>query len=157
MPLFLSEELGPRFSRAKRTQAWNDRRTALQRERTTAVRQAVKDWEAGGRDSDLAVALAAANLEGLSIRGRTRAEVREMAAAQFDEAQDMARRAPRDAARMEMAWDSEQGVWVSGEKIAAAQKKRAGKLAKQVWKAKKMEELKLKPGRNMVVPPEARA
>lgn len=160
MPLFLSEELSPRFSRAKKTAGFNARRELLAKEREEVGRAAVREWEAGGRDRSLAEVLGgegAEALEGVKLRGRTRAEVREAAQVLFDQEQARLKRGVRDAKKMEMRWSKEEGDWVNGEKGENVIRKRERRSLKAKKVEKRMGNLTLEPGRNMVVPANLRA
>lgn len=160
MPLFLSEELSPRFSRAKKTAGFNARREALAIEREEAARIAVEEWEAGGRDAALTEILGregAESLEGVHIRGRTRAEVRDAALANWDAEQERTRRGVKEARRLGKTWDTELGEWVDGEQGIQREKKKERKERKEGKMLKRMEGLRLEQGRNTVVPPSLRA
>ncbi|KAI5451954.1 hypothetical protein NCC49_001254 [Naganishia albida] len=84
MPLYLTEELSPRFSRAKATKGYNLRRQMEALEREAHARDEVAEWRERGGDSGLEGALAAVGLDGLAIRSRTSREVREAAEKEFD-------------------------------------------------------------------------
>jgi large subunit ribosomal protein L24 len=145
MPLYLSEELSPRFSRAKRTKGWNDRRQVLLRERDEAARAAVEAW---------------VGLEGVTVRGRTRKEVREAALAEFDEASQGVRAEVRDARAKGRVWQEGsdgEGYWVEGPKGERLARKQGRKQLRKEKLETRLENLELEPERNVVVPPSARA
>jgi large subunit ribosomal protein L24 len=160
MPLFLSEELSPRFSRAKKTAGFNARRETTAREREEAGRSAVQAWEAGGRDKSLSEVLGgegAEKLEGVKLRGRTRAEVREAAQVVFDQQQASVKRGVRDARKMEMRWSKEEGDFVDGARGENVIRKKERKVLKDKKVEKRMGGLRLEQGRNAVVPANVRA
>jgi large subunit ribosomal protein L24 len=160
MPLYLSEELSPRFSRAKRTKGWNDRRQVLLRERDEAARAAVEAWEASGRDRVLSDVLSQVGLEGVTVRGRTRKEVREAALAEFDEASQGVRAEVRDARAKGRVWQEGsdgEGYWVEGPKGERLARKQGRKQLRKEKLETRLENLELEPERNVVVPPSARA
>jgi large subunit ribosomal protein L24 len=166
MPLYLSEELSPRFSRAKQTRGWNERRLREQAERVEIGRVAVEEWEAGGRDKALneLVADASTGLEGVKIRSRTRQEVRDAAMAEFDEELVARRKKVQNARKMGLKWDthieswqamSEPNVMPGGQQDKAANKRdRRDRRAERL--EQKLEDLKLEDARNMVLPPDLR-
>lgn len=159
MPLYLSEELSPRFSRAKKTRGWNERRLAEAEERERIGREAVNAWEAGGRDTALASVLPEAGLEGVTIRSRTRKEVREAAVAAYDAELAGKKVEVREARRGEKIYDYKVGKWrnIPGGKTAKADLKRKRKVARAKRLEVRLSNLKLEEGRNMVVPADARA
>lgn len=121
MPLYLSEELSPRFSRAKATRGWNLRREQEAAEREAYVRAQVDAWHAGGKDTGLEGAMAAMGLALGSdsaagartrVRGRTAAEVREMAAAEYDDLLAKRGKLARQAKRVGARHDVESDKWM---------------------------------------------
>lgn len=160
MPLFLSEELSPRFSRSKKTAGFNARREQIARDREEAGKAAVAAWEAGGRDRSLADVLGgegAEALEGVKLRGRTRAEVREAAQVLFDQEEARVKRGVREAKKMEMRWSKEEGEWVAGERVENVKRRKERRALKEKKVEKRMEGLRLEQGRNAVVPESFRA
>ena len=86
MPLYLSEELSPRFSRAKATKGWNLARAAEKEEREVFGAKAVQAWREGGKDAGIQGTLERVGLGGVTVRGRTSKEVREAARSDYDNA-----------------------------------------------------------------------
>jgi large subunit ribosomal protein L24 len=166
MPLYLSEELSPRFSRAKQTRGWNERRLQEQAERVEIGRLAVEEWEAGGRDKALKDLVSDGNvgLEGVSIRSRTRQEVRDAAMAEYDEEVAEKKKAIQHARKMGLKWDRHVEEWVAlpeptvmeGGQQHKAAVKRERKERRADRLEQKLEELRLEEGRNMVLPPDLR-
>lgn len=166
MPLYLSEELSPRFSRAKQTRGWNERRLREQAERVEIGRVAVEEWEAGGRDRALKELLAddSTGLEGVKIRSRTRQEVRDAAMAEYDEELAKRHKMVQQARKMGLKWDRHVEGWeampepsvIPGGQQDKAANKRDRKDRRAVRLEKKLEDLKLEEGRNMVLPPDLR-
>jgi large subunit ribosomal protein L24 len=161
MPLHLSEELSPRFSRAKRTAGFNMRRT----ERAAAVgahaRASVAAWEAGGRDAGLLTdpsvqsALGAAGmgeeLAGMA-RNRTRAEVRDAARQEALEMDKRVAAGVRDAVKRGLKYDADKQVWSMADKAARTERKQRRRVLKEDKVVRRMEGLRLGQGRNAVVP-----
>jgi large subunit ribosomal protein L24 len=166
MPLYLSEELSPRFSRAKQTRGWNERRLQEQAERVEIGRLAVEEWEAGGRDKALQdlVSDGSAGLEGVSIRSRTRQEVRDAAMAEYDEELLQKKKSIQHARKMGLKWDRHVEEWeampepivMEGGQQHKAATKRERKVRRADRLEKKLEDLKLEEGRNMVLPQDLR-
>jgi large subunit ribosomal protein L24 len=166
MPLYLSEELSPRFSRAKQTRGWNERRLAEQAERVEIGRLAVEAWEAGGRDRALKELVAddSTGLEGVSIRSRTRQEVRDAAMAEYDEELSKKQRMLQHARKMGLKWERQIEQWetlpeptvIPGGQQDKAAIKRDRKDRRAERLEQKLEDLKLEEGRNMVLPADLR-
>jgi large subunit ribosomal protein L24 len=159
MPLYLSEELSPRFSRAKKTKGWNDRREVAILEREETAKAAVAAWEAQGRDKGLKEVLSEVGLEGIRLRGRTRKEIREAALAEYDLAAEGVKAEVKDARRRGRVWQSEggEGFWVEGEKGERLARKQHRKELSTQKAERRMERLTLAETRNTVVPPLAQS
>ncbi|WWD22239.1 hypothetical protein CI109_106730 [Kwoniella shandongensis] len=159
MPLYLSEELSPRFAKSKTYKAYRTRREAEESERERAGKQAVAAWEAGGRDKGLkeAMELEAVGLEGVFLKSRTREEVREAAIIEFDVNNESMRKEVNTAVREGKLWDYELSQWVDGPKAEKIEKKRLRNDRKERKILEKLENLRLEEGKNMAVPPELRA
>lgn len=167
MPLYLSEELSPRFSRAKQTRGWNERRLREAEERAEIGQLAVEEWEAQGRDTGLKEVLAKGTngLEGVTIRSRTRQEVRDAAMAEYDESLASKRRMVQHARKMGLKWDRHIDDWedfpepavMPGGQLDKASIKRDRKVRRAQRLEQKLSELKLGDERNQVVPPALRA
>lgn len=167
MPLYLSEELSPRFSRAKQTRGWNERRLREAEERAEIGRLAVEEWEAQGRDQGLREMLGkvSGGLEGVTIRSRTRQEVRDAAMAEYDESLASKQRMIQHARKMGLKWDRQIEDWedlpepsvIPGGQLHKAAIKRDRKDRRAQRLEQKLEELKLEDGRNMVLPSAVRA
>ena len=111
MPLYLSEELSPRFSRAKATRGWNLARAAEREEREKYAAQAVQKWRASGKDTDLTETLARVGLGGVTIRSRTAKEVREAAQEDYENALFERSRIARMAKRAGGTFDVVNDQW----------------------------------------------
>ncbi|KAK4689099.1 hypothetical protein P7C73_g1008, partial [Tremellales sp. Uapishka_1] len=162
MPLYLSEELSPRFSRAKATEGWNVRRSQEKQEREAFASDAVSKWEASGRDTGLkeVLELDQIGLEGVSVRGRTRKEVREAALAEFDADVVSKKKEVREARKEGRVydWEGETGAtWLEGEKGVKKEISKARRDRKERRMLQKLAGLKLHEGKNTFVPPELRA
>ncbi|KAL1409619.1 hypothetical protein Q8F55_003614 [Vanrija albida] len=157
MPLYLAEELSPRFSRAKQTQGYNERRKAEAALRREVARDAVESWIAGGRDNGLEAVLATdlVNLDGLKLRGRTREEVRDAALAEIDQQIDEAKKEVARARAAEMVNDGF-GNWIEGPKGKRYERKLRRKALKAEKVERRLESLTLKDEKNQVVPEELR-
>lgn len=158
MPFYLSEELSPRFSRAKQQSGWTQRRQVEAETREKAVQKALDDWEAGGRDRGIEELVSSdwVGLDGVHIRPRTRAEIREAAAMAFDEEIRLGKRQMAHAAAKGQVYDFENHVWVEGEKGEKLEAKRSRKARKQRKVLQKLEGLTLADAKNQVVPSDVR-
>lgn len=152
LPLYLQEELSPRFSRAKTTKGWRLRREAEAAARDEHVARAVAEWEAGGRDAGLAelLTLDAVRLEGVSLRPRTRAEIRDAARREFDTQLEHTKKLTRRAAAAGMRFLD--GQWVPGAKGAEMQRKRSRKERKLRKIEERLARLTLEDKPNQVIP-----
>lgn len=162
MPLHLSEELSPRFSRAKRTAGFNARRAERAEAVSAHASASVAAWEASGRDaallSDPAVqaALGGVELEG-SMRSRTRQEVRDAARAEALELDRRVAHGVKEAVKAGMKFNTETQVWEMADKADRTARKQRRKVLKADKVLRRMEGLKLGEGRNAVVPDSVRA
>jgi large subunit ribosomal protein L24 len=156
MPLYLSEELSPRFSRAKKQAGWTARRTAEAEARAQAVKEAVDAWAAAGKDKGLSEVLGneLVQLQGVQIRPRTETEVADAAAQAFDEEIRLARREVKYHAAAGRVFKD--GEWVEGEKGIKLAAKRARKERKARKTLERLEKLTLEEAKNQVVPPDLR-
>lgn len=130
MPLYLTEELSPRFSRAKATKGYNLRREMEALERKAHAQDEVSEWRERGGDTGLEGALAAVGLDGLAIRSRTSREVREAAEKEYDAAQHERSRIARMAKRVGGRFDVDNDSW--RVQIDPAVAKRTAKKARRV-------------------------
>ncbi|WOO79639.1 uncharacterized protein LOC62_02G003162 [Vanrija pseudolonga] len=157
MPLYLGEELSPRFSRAKQTAGYNERRRAEKEVREQIARDTVAQWEADGRDAGLEEVLSTdlVNLDGLTLRPRTRKEVREATLAEVDAA---VAKHKADVARAHAAGMVSDGMdgWVDGPKGKRLERKRRRKALKAEKIERRLENLTLKDEKNQFVPYELR-
>lgn len=152
LPLYLQEELSPRYSRAKTTKGWRLRREAEAAAREEYVQRAVDEWEAQGRDEGLAelLTLDAVRLEGVSIRPRTRAEIREAAGREFDTQLEHTKKLTRRAAAAGMRFLD--GQWVPGAKGEEIARKRSRKERKLRKIEERLSKLQLEEKPNQVIP-----
>lgn len=156
MPLYLSEELSPRFAKNKVAEAWRQRKALERTKRDTIGDNAVQQWDDAGRDTGLREIMDSdeAGLEGVPLRPRTIEEVREAAWAEHDEEFEAERKVVKRSIVAGMKWDQRKRVWIPGEKGYKLARKQAKKKEKAMNLEKKMKELKLRPGKNMVLPPD---
>jgi hypothetical protein len=157
MPIMLAEELSPRFSRAKITQGWNERREIEAAERAKFATEAVARWEAAGRDAGLSDVLRELSLAGgdVRVRGRTRKEVREAAEAEFDALVIQGRRKTKLARSLGQVWEPTLGEYTDvGSDRGERRSKRRVRLDRKAAKQEaRMVNLQVEPGRNTVLPP----
>ena len=155
MPLFLSEELAPRFAKHKISEAWKHRQDLLKSTRMRIGEDSVKAWELGGRDAGLRDVMDSdeAGLEGVPLRPRSVQEVREAALAEVDEEVERERKFVKSQIVSGMVWDSARHMYVRGDKAKQKLRKRLKKQKKAVKLEQRLSNLKLKPGKNMVLPP----
>ena len=155
MPLFLSEELAPRFAKHKISDAWKHRQDLLKSSRIRVGDNSVRTWELGGRDAGLRDVMDSdeAGLEGVPFLARSVEEVREAAMAEVDEEVERERRFVKSQKLSGMVWDTEQNRFVSGDKAKQRLRKSLKKQKKVVKLEKRLSNLRLKPGKNMVLPP----
>lgn len=158
MPLYLSEELSPRFSRAKQTRGWNERRALERALRAGVQHEALAEWEAGGRDAGLGevLGLDIAGLEGVPIRARTRKEIRDAVAAEFDDEVAAARAGTARARAAGQLWDAQAGEWAEGPQGTNLERKRSRKDRKARKIIERLERLSLQDAPNQVVPKDLR-
>ncbi|WVQ76508.1 hypothetical protein IAR50_006178 [Cryptococcus sp. DSM 104548] len=159
MPLHLSEELSPRWARGRQRAAWAVRRDKEEEERRAAGKEAVAEWEAGGKDKGLKsiLEIEQISLDGVSLRPRTRSEVRDAAQTSYLVENSEKQAEVYQNRRAGMKFDLETGEWVAGQKALDIERKRRRRERKERRKAEKMENLKLEQGENMVVPDAVRA
>jgi large subunit ribosomal protein L24 len=159
MPLYLGEELSPRFSRAKLTKGWTARREMEAAARDHHAAAAVAEWEAGGRDAGLEdlLALPAVNLEGVTIRSRTRREVRDAAGVQFDKELAQNRSQVKANAASGARFNHVTGVTHQGAKGIRAIRKRIRKARKQEKITHRLQRLTLSGAKNQVIPADVHA
>ena len=156
MPLYLSEELSPRFAKHKVASAWRARQSLVSSTRARVGKVAVHQWELGGRDAGLRDIMDSdeAGLEGVSLRPRTVEEVREAAMVEHDEEVRAENKFVKEQIVKGMFWHTQKGEWVSGHKARRAERKKVKKAEKKGRIEEKMAKLRLQPARNMVLPPE---
>ncbi len=109
MPLYLTEELSPRFSRAKQTTGWNLRRQLEIAHKKNEIREKVETWDAEGRDINLSDVLESdeVGLEGLTLRPRTFKEVKEATGMEVEDNLERLAGQVRIARRFGKVWDQE--------------------------------------------------
>lgn len=129
MPLYLTEELSPRFSRAKATKGYNLRRQLEAQEKTAHATGQVRQWREGGGDTGLEGALAAVGLDGVALRTRTSQEVREAAEREYAAAQHERSRIARMAKRVGGKFDVDNDTW--RVEISPAEARRKAKKARR--------------------------
>ncbi|OCF33180.1 hypothetical protein I316_05225 [Kwoniella heveanensis BCC8398] len=154
MPLYLSEELSPRFARMKTYKAYRARREAEELERDAVGKDAVDAWEAGGRDKGLreAMELEQVGLEGVFLKPRTRKEVREAAVAEYDVENEAMRQEVNMSVREGKLWDAKLEEWVDGPKAERIARRRARKARKESKVIEKLARLQLQEDENTVLP-----
>jgi hypothetical protein len=154
MPLYLGEELSPRFARAKKMKGWKARREMEAIARDEEIHAAVDAWEAGGRDAGLEEILAtnAVNLEGATIRPRTRKEIRDAAGAEFDQLLAATKGESARAVAAGERWDYSNHRLVHGDKGLQAIRKRVRKARKARKITERLENLTLSEEKNQVIP-----
>lgn len=140
MPLYLSEELSPRFSRAKATKGWNLRRQAEKAERETYAREAVARWEAAGRDTGLDELVSELGLGDVKIRSRTRKEVREAAEGEYDTERVERGKIARMAKRAGGSFDAENDKW-KVDVLPHIRRRRLTKMKKELRQERKLREM----------------
>lgn len=157
MPLYLSEELSPRFAGHKVADAWKARQALRSRIRIEKGEMAVEAWRKGGRDVGLRAIMDSdeAGLEGVPLRPRTREEVRSAALAEHDEEAAIEKKYVSAQIASGMTWDMGKGAWVAGHKARRAHRKKEKKARKRINLESRMRDLKLKEGKNMVLPADA--
>lgn len=139
MPLYLSEELSPRFSRAKATKGWNLRREQEEEEREAFVKAKVDEWHAKGKDTGLEDAMRTMGMNG-KIRGRTADEVREMARVEYNQSVEDRSKLARQAKRVGARYDVVADQWMvplEGSKLTR-KAKRERRAAKREEKLKQL-------------------
>ncbi|OWZ29508.1 hypothetical protein LQV05_006759 [Cryptococcus neoformans] len=143
MPLYLSEELAPRWAKGKMWKAYKARREAAELEKKMIGKQAVEEWEAQGRDRGLkaVIDLEAVGLEGVFLRGRTRAEVRQAAEGEYEAANAEVQAEVAQHVREGRLYDPELGLWYNGRKADKKERKKERKERKERKVLERMERL----------------
>lgn len=158
MPLYISEELSPRFSDYRRLSQYKMRVAQKEVEKQRYIEDEVTFWKYMGRDRYLreTMDLPEANLRGVPLKPRTKREVEEAAALEW--ASENKRKTEEVALMFKkgMLWDYEAGEWKKGPKAIHRDAKWEAKKSKVDQQAKWLANLKLSPAKNMVVPLEAR-
>lgn len=181
MPMYLSEELSPRFARSKKQATWQARREQEEKIRLEVSRSKVAEWEAAGRDSALNEPIPGVSagttvinndmvrLDGVEIRSRTRQEVREGVLHNFNHEVLFAKKQVAKAYADGMKFDAEgtkftpqegltedEARWLEGPKGERLAFKRRRKDRKERKMLEKLERLTLTDDKNQVVPEELR-
>ncbi|WWC67009.1 uncharacterized protein I206_100916 [Kwoniella pini CBS 10737] len=145
MPLYLSNELSPRFGKYKTYKAYKSRREAEELERVEVGKLAVDEWELMGRDKGLkeVTELDEVALEGVFIKPRTRKEVREAAITEFDLENETMRKEVNSNVRSGKIWSSEVGDWIDGPKAQNIARKQDRRERKTRRAEEKLANLKL--------------
>ncbi len=154
MPLYLSEELSPRFAKHKVSKTWEYRKAVEASLRNQIGEDRVREFEDGGRDEGLRDVMDSdeAGLEGVPLRPRTVKEVREAALAEHDEEVTEERMRVKEFLVRGWNWDRERNQWIRGGKALRTQRKKLKKVEKAKRLEVRMRDLQLKPGKNVVVP-----
>lgn len=156
MPLYLSEELSPRFALHKRQEMWKIRQNDQKTKREEYVEAAVAEWRSMGKDRYLREIADSpvSNLRGVPIRPRSEKEVRTAATMEWQQMEK--ERVQETARRMKMGyvWDATIEEWVAGPKAEKFAEKKANRLAKAAWNKERLARMTMSPAKNMVVPEE---
>ena len=159
MPLYLGEELSPRFAKNKIAAVYRARQHQLEQERAAYGSDAVAEWIANGRDEGLREIMESplTNLSGAPLRKRNAREVREAAYLEFDMMRQDQVKEVSSRLRKGWKWDYGKETWIAGTKQVKFQEKMIAKEKKAEKIKRRLEGLKLRPKGNMVVPPHLRA
>jgi hypothetical protein len=153
MPLYLGDELSP-MSKAKAYANHVITLSRLVEARTKYSEDAVRRWKKNGRDAHLRYNMdkPEVNLAGVPIRPRTEREVKESALIEWDllHARDVSE--ARSYRKRGFKYNFDTGAFDPTEKALAIEAKKARRAKKVAKKDRKLSEMKLKPGKNMVVP-----
>ncbi|ORX34561.1 hypothetical protein BD324DRAFT_610123 [Kockovaella imperatae] len=155
MPLYLGEELSPRFSSSKKRLAFKHRLSIFAQEKEDYIQRAVDAWEAGGRDRNLRAVLNSpeALLSGVPITPRTLKEVREAAELEYKRIREADMRDASKQIRKGKLWDYVNEGWLDTEKSKRKERKIRRKVEKAKLKLERLDQLKLRERRNQVLPP----
>lgn len=158
MPLYLGDELGPSTTRHKRHERRSVVLANLQKERQKHVATEVEMWEALGRDQYLRAAmdLPQANLRGVPLKPRTKAEVIEAAEIEWDQKNASGVAERKHMYRMGYRYDLAQEKWVPGHVASHRLAKRERKVVKAKEFSERLQNLRLNTRKNQFVPLEAR-
>ena len=155
MPLYLGEELSPRFAHWKENQAFHQRRSVFHQQKEMFRQKAVEEWKKGGKDKGLRAVMntAEAGLSGVPLSPRTEKEVQQAADIEYDT--DLQRDLRRKAweIRAGRIWNYATEQWEDTEQSEAKQRKQKRKAAKKVQKLQYLDTLRLPEGKNQVLPP----
>jgi large subunit ribosomal protein L24 len=158
MPLYLSEELSPRFAKHTLTDLYKIRKEQREAGKKAYIEAAVQQWKDLGRDRFLREIMDTeeANLRGVPLKPRSEREIREVAEIEWQQETERELLVVSKRLKRGYQWNYEEGKWVNGPRA----QRRVDKLAAKQRKAHRLhvylENLKLKQGKNMVVPEEAR-
>ena len=154
MPLFLGEELSPRLSRRRTQLLWQQRQQVIASQRQEAINRAVEDWELMGRDTDLREIMdsSLADLRGVPLRPRSKAEVVEAAGLEFDTEREEEVKQLVKNMKFGYRYDREKGQWLSTPKSDAKERKLRMKERKRRRQERSLVNLRLPRGKNQVLP-----
>ncbi|WWC85635.1 uncharacterized protein L201_000501 [Kwoniella dendrophila CBS 6074] len=145
MPLYLSEELSPRFAKNKTYKAYKARREFEENEREKIGKLAIKEWELNGKDKNLKdiLNLDEIGLEGVFIKPRSRKEVKDSAIIQFDLENEQIRKQVNLNVREGKIYDTQSGQWINGPKADNIERKRSRKARKERKALERLANLKI--------------
>ena len=132
MPLYLGEELSPRFTRHDRAERYRVMEENLKKAKADYVAAQVEVWEALGRDRYLreTMDLPEANLRGVPIKPRTKAEIVEAAEIEWDQERERKAAEAKKQMRQGYRFNLEEAQWEAGPVALHRQAKRERKVEK---------------------------
>lgn len=158
MPLYLSEELSPRFTTHKMAELYKLRQSQAKEAKETFVKAALQKWHNQGRDRNLRRVMDAPDvgLAGVPLSKRSARDIREAATIEWEDTN--AKHLAEVAGKLKRGWrwnhENPNGGWIRGPKAQRTADKRVKKLQKATMLRERLAKLKLGPGANMVVPPQ---
>lgn len=135
MPLYLSEELSPRFSRAKKNRGKKLADQMLAQEKQDYIKKVVEEWRANDKDRGIKTVLEQAGITDPKIRFRHVHEIREDAAREYDNAVFERKRISKMARRAGGTFDAANDEWivkVDEKKEKRKRRKRERKMREQL-------------------------
>lgn len=162
MPLYLTDELAPRFTRVKMAKAWKQRRLNEAAEERRLVKEVTRSWQDGSQDNGLreVMDMPEVGLHGVYLRPRKGKEVAQVVRLEYREELDNIKAKTRKLIYLGWKWRPEakdgNGGWIKGPKVLKREFKIRSKARRAKQREEKLRTFTLKPGKNQYIPEGAR-